>query len=131
MTIDLTPEALTEALKLSQNEPANLGLPLRVYIDGKGCDGFYYGVSFDAEQPGDTTFLQSGLKVVVDQDSLRYIDGSTIVWVDDERGRGFLVENPRHKKFRGKFYKKKAWLDELVKGKHGAATPEDPTSSSQ
>lgn len=132
MTIELTQEALVEAKKLAESDPAHHGLPLRVYIEGKGCDGFYYGVAFDPEQSGDTVFMQGDLKIVVDQDSLRFIDGSTVVWVDDERGRGFLVENPRQKKFRGKFYKKKAWMDELLKAKHGTATPpEDSTSSSQ
>ena len=46
--ITLSPEALLAARALLAEHPEWQGLPLRVYIDGKGCDGFYYGVTFDA-----------------------------------------------------------------------------------
>lgn len=124
MSVTFSPEALREAEKLAQTEPAYAGLPVRVYIEGKGCDGFYYGVAFAAEQPGDARFEQGSLVIVVDQDSLQFLDDSVVTWIDDERGRGFLVENPNHKKFRGKFYKKKAWQERLT----GAS---EPTSSSR
>jgi iron-sulfur cluster assembly accessory protein len=83
---------------------------LRVYLEGKGCDGFYYGVAFDTEQRPDDTVLEiNGLTIVVDKDSLSFMEGSKVVWVDDERGRGFLVENPNQRAYRGKFYKRKDW----------------------
>lgn len=114
MTVTFSPEALTEAERLAATEPAYQGLPVRVYIEGKGCDGFYYGVAFAPELPGDTRFAQGSLTVVVDKDSLQFLEDSVVTWVDDERGKGFLVENPNHKKFRGKFYKKKSWQDRLT-----------------
>jgi iron-sulfur cluster assembly accessory protein len=83
---------------------------LRVYIEGKGCDGFYYGVAFDDERRvDDTEFEVGGLTVVIDKDSLSFMEGSEVIWVDDERGKGFLVENPRQRAYRGKFYKRKEW----------------------
>jgi iron-sulfur cluster insertion protein len=109
----LSPEALTEAERLAQ-EPAHQGQALRIYIDGKGCDGFYYGVAFDQTGARDVAFQQGSLTLVVDPDSLQFLEGSTVAWVDDERGRGFLVENPRHRQFRGKFYKKSAWVERLT-----------------
>lgn len=120
MTVTFSPEALKEAEHLAATEPAYKDLPLRVYIEGKGCDGFYYGVAFGAEEPDDTKITQGSLTIVVDKDSLQFLDESTVIWVDDERGRGFLVENPHQKKFRGKFFKKKVWQERLT-----------PTSSSQ
>lgn len=82
---------------------------LRLYLDGKGCDGFYYGVSFDSKSQEDIGFLTGDVEIVVDPDTLPYVSGSRITWVDDERGKGFLVENPNHRKFRGKFYRSKRW----------------------
>ena len=114
MAVTFSEEALKQAEHLARTEPAYQGLPVRVYIEGKGCDGFYYGVAFGSEQPGDTRFEQGSLVIVVDQDSLQFLDESVVTWVDDERGRGFLVENPNHKKFRGKFYKKKVWQERLT-----------------
>lgn len=91
--------------------PSKLGM--RLYIDGKGCDGFYYGVSIDTEKPGDSTWLQSDITLMIDAETIPYIAGSLIDWVDDERGRGFLVDNPKHKKFKGKFFRRKNWQESV------------------
>jgi iron-sulfur cluster assembly accessory protein len=112
--VTLTPEALSEAERLATTEPLYHGRPLRIYLEGKGCDGFYYGVAFDELLPGDATFAQGALRLVIDADSLPFLEGSTVTWVDDERGRGFLVDNPQHRRFRGKFFKKKAWQARLT-----------------
>ena len=124
LTIAMTGEAVTQAQRLAADNPSWGGLPLRLYLEGKGCDGFYYGVAFDNHAEGDLTFPHEGVTLVVDPDTYTYVKGSKIVWVDDERGQGFLVENPRHTKFRGKFFKRKAWQDFLEKQKAaGSNTP--------
>ena len=88
---------------------------LRLYLEGKGCDGFTYGVAFDPAGKSDHVFPQDlGLQVTVDTQTFPYVQGATITWVDDERGRGFLVDNPRHRKFRGKFYRRKNWEQKLL-----------------
>jgi iron-sulfur cluster assembly protein len=35
-----------------------------------------------------------GIKVLVDNISIQYLRGSTINFVNDERRKGFIVENP-------------------------------------
>lgn len=113
-SLTLTDAALTAARSLANSNPDFAGKYLRVYLSGKGCDGFDYGVTFDVTQAGDRTFdCSDDIKLVCDERSLQFVDGSSIDWVDDERGRGFLVNNPNHKKFRGKFYKKEAWRQKL------------------
>jgi iron-sulfur cluster assembly accessory protein len=108
----LSPQALSEALALAKGEYA--GKSLRLYIEGKGCDGFYYGVTFDdANDPEDQTFTFEGLTCVIDARTLLFCKGSVIEWIDDERGRGFLVDNPLQRQYRGKFYKKSAWQQKL------------------
>ena len=112
--VTLTPAALAAAERLATTEPAYHDRPLRLYLEGKGCDGFYYGVAFDETRPKDLAFPLGSLTLVIDPDTLPFVEGSTIDWVDDERGRGFLVDNPQHKRFRGKFFKKKAWQEKLT-----------------
>lgn len=99
------------------------GKKLRLYLDGKGCDGFFYGVSFDEPIAGDLTIPQAeGVDVIVDEKTLAFVKGSIIDWVDDERGQGYLVENPNHRKFRGKFFKRPSWQKQALGEKSPPST---------
>lgn len=109
----LTDAALVQARALAA-DPERAGHGLRFYIDGKGCDGFFYGVAFDLRGERDLGYDQDGLPLIVDPESFRFMHGSRVDWIDDERGRGFLVENPGHRRYRGKFFKKNAWKDKLT-----------------
>ena len=112
----LDPAACQVALRLVDEDPSRAHKTLRLYLEGKGCDGFTYGVAFDAPTASDLIFSQTGgIQVAVDTQTLPFVQGSTIQWVDDERGKGFLVENPHHRKFRGKFFKRKDWEQKLLK----------------
>ena len=132
ISVFLEPEALVEALRLARSRPDWTDLPLRLYLDGKGCDGFYYGVSFDALTQDDLTFPQKSgeeeLLLITDKDTAQFVDGSVISWVNDERGTGFLVTNPNHKKFRGKFFRRGAWKKRLNSSQsgEGLAPPRPP-----
>lgn len=111
--------AVQQALVYMKNNPQWEGFSLRVYIAGKGCDGFTYGVSFDPARDDDFRFVQQTddgqtIEVVIDPETFKFVRYSTVTWVDDERGKGFLVENPRHKKFRGKFFKRAGWEQRVL-----------------
>ena len=70
-------------------------LALRVYVAGGGCSGLQYGMALDENiEADDQVFETSGVKVVVDSQSLRYISGSVVDYVDTGMGGGFKVENP-------------------------------------
>ena len=113
--IQLTPAAVAAAQDYAVAAPEWRDKPLRLFISGKGCDGFEYGVSFDASADDDHVFDYGLVTLVTDPETMLFCAGSVIDWVDDERGRGFLVTNPRHKHFRGKFYKRRNWADRLEK----------------
>ena len=119
----LSESAVKEALALRHSTPEYSGKDLRLYLEGKGCDGFYYGVTFDERTPQDVIFPQEvevateSLMLVVDPETLQFVHGSMIDWVDDDRGRGFLVDNPNQKAFRGKFFKRNAWKEKLQTSK--------------
>jgi iron-sulfur cluster assembly accessory protein len=122
LRITLTPSALEHAESMVKQDKS-LGIkPLRFYLDGKGCDGFFYGVAFSDPLPEDLVYKQGELTLVVDKETFPFIAGSIVDWVDDERGKGFLVENPHHKRFRGKFFKKKAWQDYFTDKKVASQT---------
>ncbi len=111
--IRLTDRALEAAIELKRANQEFQHCVLRLYIDGKGCDGFYYGVTFTSTEKDDISVLDHPLAVVIDKKSLEFMAGSTVDWVDDTRGKGFLVSNPNHSKFRGKFYKRQSWQKKL------------------
>jgi iron-sulfur cluster assembly accessory protein len=67
---------------------------LRVGVRGGGCSGFQYQLAFDEQRDGDVVFEHSGLRLLVDNQSLPYVDGSTIDYVDSLQGAGFQVNNP-------------------------------------
>jgi iron-sulfur cluster assembly protein len=67
---------------------------LRVGVRGGGCSGFQYNLAFDEEHDGDAVFEDQGLRILVDAQSLPYVDGSQIDYVDSMQGAGFQVNNP-------------------------------------
>ena len=67
---------------------------LRVGVRGGGCSGFQYHLAFDNQRDGDAVFEDHGLRILVDNQSLPYVDGSSIDYVDSLQGAGFQVNNP-------------------------------------
>jgi len=75
------------------------GKELRLFIQGVGCGGFSYGFTFDEAREGDTVVESGDLKVLIDQQSAPHLDGATVDFVEDERGAGFIVDNPNQLDF--------------------------------
>ena len=76
-------------------EQDNPDLALRVYVAGGGCSGLQYGMALDdSMMEGDTLVELDGIRVVIDSESLSFIDGSQIDYVDSLMGAGFTVNNP-------------------------------------
>ena len=67
---------------------------LRVGVRGGGCSGFQYALALDEQREGDQVFDSGGIRVLVDQASLRYVDGSTVDYTENFMGSGFEVSNP-------------------------------------
>lgn len=69
---------------------------LRVFVKGGGCGGMQYGMTFDDQtRENDQIFEQHGMRVLVDDISMFYIDGASIDYVDNLMGGGFHIENPQ------------------------------------
>src|SRR5689334_17378429 len=92
--LTLTPSAVEKVKYFAKTMPDSEGKPLRVFIQGGGCSGFQYGFTFDEKKPDDLVLEQDGVTVVVDPQSVQYLRGSKVNYVEDFRGAGFSVENP-------------------------------------
>lgn len=78
---------------LAAEEAPNLFL--RLGVRPGGCSGFSYAMGFDDDRKDDDKeFEVNGLKVVVESDSLRYLDGLEIDYKDSGMGGGFTIDNP-------------------------------------
>jgi iron-sulfur cluster assembly accessory protein len=93
--IEFTPkgaEKVHEFLSAQEADTSSAGL--RVGVRGGGCSGFQYQLAFDEQREDDIIFESAGLKVIVDTQSLPYVDGSSIDYVESLQGAGFQVNNP-------------------------------------
>ena len=85
-------EKVREFLSSQGGEPSSAGL--RVGVRGGGCSGFQYQLAFDEQAEDDVTFRDNELLILVDAQSLPYVDGSQIDYVESLQGAGFQVNNP-------------------------------------
>ncbi|HEX9268863.1 MAG TPA: iron-sulfur cluster assembly accessory protein [Candidatus Limnocylindria bacterium] len=91
--IELTPVAAEQLRTLRGADPRHQ--ILRVYVAGQSCCGYRYGLAFDeAAQAEDTVTEEAGIPVAVDAESLPFVQGSVVDFVDSPAGRGFTVRNP-------------------------------------
>lgn len=94
MVIELTPSAQTKLLEVRDLEPARK--ILRVFVRGRSCSGYVYGLALDeATSSEDAVFEQGGIRVAVDPTSIEYVDGARIDYVESSEGAGFTVTNER------------------------------------
>jgi iron-sulfur cluster assembly accessory protein len=92
--ISFSEKAAEKVNEFATQMPEAEGKDLRIFIQGVGCSGFTYGFTFDEQRDGDTIVEDGDLKVLVDPNSAPHLTGSTVDFVNDERGSGFTVDNP-------------------------------------
>jgi iron-sulfur cluster assembly protein len=74
------------------------GLGLRLGIKKTGCSGYAYVVNYaEAIETGDVVFEDRGVKIVVDGDSLPFVDGTEIDFVRQGLNEAFRFRNPKAK----------------------------------
>src|SRR2546422_11654336 len=95
--VSLTPIAVDKVKDIiTQQTPQPAGL--RISVVGGGCSGFSYQMNFDSNSGlMDKVYDFNGLKVLVDQASLLYLDGVEIDYIETLEGAGFKFNNPNVK----------------------------------
>lgn len=88
-------ELASEKIKEMMEQEATPGLFLRVGVKEGGCSGFSYGMGFDDEvNEGDQKLESAGIPVLVDADSIKYLNGLIIDFKESAMGGGFTIDNP-------------------------------------
>ena len=91
--ITFTPIAISKVKEIITERDASLGL--RILAVAGGCSGFQYQLTLDNKQEeSDESFDFDGLKVLVDDQSMLFMDGTTIDFVDEADCSGFTFDNP-------------------------------------
>ncbi|MBI3522236.1 MAG: iron-sulfur cluster assembly accessory protein [Chloroflexi bacterium] len=92
VVIEVTPAAVS---KLQEIRPSNEdGRILRVYVAGKSCCGYQYGLALDELADGDELSVHDGIAFAIDAASAPLVRGATVDFVDEDAGSGFIVRNP-------------------------------------
>lgn len=92
--ITLTETALSRVRSLMEERQADEHA-LRLFVSGGGCSGYQYGMALDhTPRETDHRYDFNGVPVVIDPESLPYLTGATIDYVDEMMGGGFKIENP-------------------------------------
>ncbi|XP_073682780.1 iron-sulfur cluster assembly 2 homolog, mitochondrial [Garra rufa] len=95
--------SLTENISLSESCVKRLaeitvkGEYLRIAVEGGGCSGFQYKFLVDSvKNEDDRVFEKNGVGIIVDQDSLEFVKGSTIDFSQELIRSSFQVlKNPQ------------------------------------
>jgi iron-sulfur cluster assembly protein len=96
VAIALTENAAKQIRKSLQKRGKGLGL--RVGIRKVGCSGLAYTFDYaDELGANDALFESHDAKLVVDQEALQYLDGSTLDFVREGLKESFKFENPNAK----------------------------------
>lgn len=96
MSISLTASA-ADRIK-SYLDKRGHGVGLRLGVKKTGCSGYAYVVNYaDEVLDTDWVFEQLGVRVLVDKDSLGYIDGTEVDFVKQGLNEAFKFRNPNVK----------------------------------
>ncbi len=90
-------ETAEQEIKRLMEEQERDDLLLRIGVVGRGPQGFQYDMAFvseDGRQEGDVEVDTGLFKVVLDSESAKSIEGTSIDFVNDLERRGFQIDNP-------------------------------------
>ena len=92
--VNLTDEAAAKVKALLEQEGRD-DLRLRIAVQPGGCSGLIYQLYFDERLlDGDAVRDFGGVEVVVDRQSVPYLNGATIDFADTIEKQGFTIDNP-------------------------------------
>jgi iron-sulfur cluster assembly protein len=101
MSIELTEKAANRVSIMLDKRGHGVGLRLKTR--SSGCSGFAYVVDYaDSIEEDDNVFESRGINVIVDQDSLPLLQGTTVDYVKlNALNEGFEFINPNAKNMCG------------------------------
>lgn len=106
--IKLTPSAKAQLELMKINDFTLKNMHLRINIQGKGCDGFTYAISFDEPKIDDVKVsLKSKvpLDVLLDPFTAKFVRTGTLDFTQSHFAEGFMFYNDQESLYKGKFFK--------------------------
>ena len=92
--INVTTEAAKQ-IRHSAKESNLEGLPLRIAGTKQDDGSIHYGMGFDDINEGDTSYQSEGIEIIVSEESIDVLEGTTIDYVEIEPGKPqFIFLNP-------------------------------------
>ncbi|ORU91698.1 MAG: iron-sulfur cluster assembly protein IscA [Cycloclasticus sp. symbiont of Poecilosclerida sp. N] len=96
MSVTLTQSAAGQVQ--DQLNKRGKGLGLRLGVRESGCSGYAYVIDFaDEVETEDTVFEAYGVKVIINQDSLSFLDGLELDFAREGINSAFKFNNPNVK----------------------------------
>ena len=95
MSLTLTESAadhLRDLLASRDASPEEQGL--RLFIEKGGCAGMNYAMKIDAPADSDEVVERNGVRLFIDEESLDYLRGAEVDYVDALNDSGFKINNP-------------------------------------
>ena len=90
-------ERAEQEIKRLMDEQDREDLVLRIGVAGRGPQGFQYDMAFvsaDDRQDGDVEVDAGSFTVVMDPESGKSMEGTSVDFVNDLQRRGFQIDNP-------------------------------------
>jgi iron-sulfur cluster assembly protein len=96
MSITMTEAAARHVQKSLSKRGKGVGL--RLAVKTSGCSGLAYAIEFaDEALPEDLSFESHGLQLLVNANSLPFLDGTQLDFVREGLNEGFKFNNPNAK----------------------------------
>ena len=69
---------------------------LRISVMPGGCSGYQYGMELDDKAAADDiTIEEQGIRIFIDKESIKKLNGSNVDYIDSLQGAGFKIDNPK------------------------------------
>ncbi len=92
--IEIT-DAAAEELKQLLEKEKKTDHGLRIFAAGMGCGGVQYGLTLErSPKEQDAVSENKGIKIIFSKDIQEDIEGFKIDYIDNEYGKGFIIDNP-------------------------------------
>jgi len=96
VAISLSESAADRVSRFLENRGSGLGV--RLGVKTSGCSGMAYVLEFvDDVNDDDVVFEDRGVKVIIDQKSMVYLDGTELDYGKEGLNEGFKFNNPNVK----------------------------------
>ena len=97
MIVALTDKAADKVKKLLKKENKE-EYGLRVGILMGGCSGYTYDIGLEkAPKENDIVLEEKGIKIFMNPESVAFMKGSTVDYIDSLQNAGFKINNPNVK----------------------------------